>query len=163
MKKQKLLKLTFLCAIFSTFFSANAQTANVTSGGTATGTGGTSSYSIGQVVYSNATGTGGSVNQGVQQPYEFFTLGNDDFQEINLLMTVYPNPTTSSINLNIQNYDLENLSYELFDINGRQIQNQKITLTETSIQLENLASAIYMLQVLDNNKLLKTFKIIKNN
>ena len=49
------------------------------------------------------------------------------------------------------------------DINGRQIQKQKITLTETPIQLENLASAIYMLQVLDKNKLLKTFKIIKNN
>ena len=163
MKKQKLLKLTILCLILSTLFSANAQTANVTSGGNATGTGGTSSYSVGQVAYINATGTGGSVNQGVQQPIEIFTLGNDDFPEIQLSMSVYPNPTTSLINLNIQNYDIENLSYELFDLNGRQIQKQKINSIESPIQLENLASSIYMLQVLDSNKLLKTFKIIKNN
>lgn len=155
--------MTILCSIFFTLFSANAQQANVTSGGNATGTGGTSSYSVGQIAYTTITGAGGWINQGVQQPYEFFTLGNDDFPEIQLTMTVYPNPTTSLIKLNIQNYGLENLNYELFDINGRQIQKQKITSTETPIQLENLASAIYMLQVLDKNKLLKTFKIIKNN
>lgn len=47
--------------------------------GNATGTGGTSSYSIGQVVYASATGTNDSVNQGMQQPFEIFILGNDDF------------------------------------------------------------------------------------
>jgi hypothetical protein len=41
------------------------------SGGDATGTGGTSSYSIGQVVYTTATGTNGSVAQGVQQLMKF--------------------------------------------------------------------------------------------
>ena len=106
--------MTILCSIFFTLFSANAQQATVTSGGNATGTGGTSSYSVGQIAYTIITGAGGSINQGVQQPYEFFTLGNDDFPEIQLTMTVYPNPTTSLIKLNIQNYGLENLNYELF-------------------------------------------------
>ncbi len=163
MKKQKLLKTTLLCSIFFVLFSASAQQANVASGGNATGTGGSSSYSVGQVAYTNATGTNGSVNQGVQQPFEIFTLGNDDFPEITLLMTVYPNPTTSLVNLNIQNYALENLNFQLFDINGRLIQSQKITTAETQIQMENLAAAVYLLNLLDKNKLVKTFKIIKNN
>lgn len=140
-----------------------AQQATVASGGDASGTGGTSSYTIGQVAYTNATGSNGSVNQGVQQPYEIFTLGNDHYPEIALLLTVYPNPTTTLVNLKIENHSLENLQYQLFDLNGRQIQSQKINASETQIQMENLASAIYLLNVMENNKLLKTFKIIKND
>jgi hypothetical protein len=40
-------------------------------GGEATGSGGSVSYSVGQVVYTTNTGINGSVAQGVQQPYEF--------------------------------------------------------------------------------------------
>lgn len=163
MKKQKLLKITFICFISFILCSASAQQATLSSGGNNTGTGGTVSYSIGQVSYSNVNGTNGSVNQGVQQPFEIFTLGKDDFPEIQLLMTVYPNPTKSSINLNIQNYSFENLNYQLFDLNGRQIQSQKISNKDTHISMENLASAIYLLNVTAHHKILKTFKIIKNN
>ena len=138
-----------------------AQTAIVASGGNATGSGGSSSYSVGQVVYTNAVGSNGSTNQGVQQPIEVFTLGNDDFPEITLAMSVYPNPTTILVNLNIQNYNSENINYQLFDLNGRSIQNNKILQKETQISLENLSNAIYFLTVSDNNKSLKTFKIIK--
>jgi Secretion system C-terminal sorting domain len=165
MKKQTniLRTIFFLFSIFFSLFSTSAQQANVASGGNTTGTGGSLSYSIGQVAYTNQVGTNGSVNQGVQQPFEIFTLGNDDFPEITLLMTVYPNPTTSFINLNIQNYSTENMYYQLFDITGKQIQSQKITTTETQIQMENVASAVYLLNVIEENRLLKTFKIIKNN
>lgn len=160
---QTVMKRFLLCSIFFVLFSASAQQSNVASGGNAIGLGGKSSYSIGQVSYSSASGTNGSVTQGEQQPYEIFTLGNDNFPEIQLAIVVYPNPTTAFVNLKIENQPLENLNYQLFDTSGRQIQNQKIHITETQISMENLSSAIYFLQVLDNNKLLKTFKIIKNN
>jgi len=161
-KSQKIVKIILLASIFCSLFSASAQQAIVTSGGNATGTNGTSSYSIGQVSYSSASGTNGSVNQGVQQPYEIFTLGNDDFPEIKLVMTVYPNPTTAFVNLKIENHPLENIQYQLFDNNGRQIHSQKITTSETQISMENLATAIYLLNVFEDNKVVKTFKIIKN-
>lgn len=140
-----------------------AQQTIAASGGNATGSGGTSSYSIGQLSYSSTTGATGSVNQGVQQPFEIVTLGNDDFPEIQLTMSVYPNPTTAFVNLNIPNYALENVQYQLFDINGKQILSQRVTTSETQIQMENLASGIYLINILDNNQVLKTFKIIKNN
>lgn len=138
-----------------------AQNATVASGGNATGSGGSSSYSVGQVVYTNAVGSTGSTNQGVQQPIEIFTLGTNDFPEITLTMSVYPNPTTAGINLSITNYNSENISYQLFDLNGRSIQTNKIVEKETQISLDNLSNAIYLLTVSDNNKSLKTFKIIK--
>jgi hypothetical protein len=139
-----------------------AQQATVASGGKASGTGGSSSYSVGQLVYTTITGTKGYVNQGVQQPFEVFTLGTDSFPEIKVTMSVYPNPTASFVNLKIENHSLDNIQFQLFDIKGRQIQIQKILQSETPIQLENLPVAIYLLNVVEDNKLLKTFKIIKN-
>ena len=138
-----------------------AQNATVASGGNATGSGGSSSYSVGQVVYTNAVGSTGSTNQGVQQSIEIFTLGTNDFPEITLTMSVYPNPTTAGVNLSIANYNSENISYQLFDLNGRSIQTNKIVEKETQISLDNLSNAIYLLTVSDNKKSLKTFKIIK--
>lgn len=139
-----------------------AQTAIVASGGNATGSGGSSSYSVGQVVYTNAIGSNGSNNQGVQQPVEIFTLGNDDFPAITLTMSVFPNPTTAGVNLSIVNYNSENISYQLFDFNGRIVKSDKINQKETEISLDNLSNGIYLLTVSDNNKPLKTFKIVKN-
>ena len=76
---------------------------------------------------------------------------------------VYPNPTTSMVNLKVDDFALDNLAYTLYDMQGRQIESRKINQDETQIQMENLAPATYFLNVLDNNKILKTFKIIKNN
>ena len=47
----------------------HAQESPTASGGEATGTGGTASYSVGQVVYTTNTDATGTVTQGVQQAY----------------------------------------------------------------------------------------------
>lgn len=52
-----------------------AQRGNVAAGGFSTDAGGSVSYSIGQVDYLSATGSGGSLNQGLQQPNGFHSLG----------------------------------------------------------------------------------------
>lgn len=142
--------------------SAKAQQATVTSGGVASGTNGNTSYSVGQIVYSSS-GSTGTVSQGLQQPYEFFTLGTDNFPNISLQMVVYPNPTANSINLKIENLTSTNLEYQLFDLAGRKIAGQKISQTETQISLETFPSSTYFIYVSDNSKTIKSFKIIKNN
>jgi len=155
-------KQLFFLFSFLFFLKANAQQSLNAAGGDATGSNGKISYTIGQIDYVSATGSNGSVSQGVQQPFEIFTLGTDDFPNIILQAIVYPNPTSSNINLIIENYSIDNLHYNLYDIQGRSIANQKITQQETNITMENLQNANYFLQVFDNNKTLKTFKIIKN-
>lgn len=157
MKIRKLLITTAVLGLYQ----ANAQEAVSASGGNATGSNGNVSYTIGQVVYTTNSGTTGSVAQGVQQPFEIQTvLGVDNFN-INLQLAVYPNPTTNWLQLEVKNTDFSNLSYQLFDLNGRVIYNQKITAETSTIALEQLPSAVFLLKVLDNNKELKTFKIIK--
>ena len=155
--------ILFFYILFYSLFKTTAQQATVTSGGNATGSGGTVSYSIGQVNYTFSTSGSGSINQGVQQPFEIFTLGTDNFQNINLLMTVYPNPTVNTIILKIDNNYLDSLNFQLVDINGKQILSQTISEAETLIDLQNLAAAIYLLKINDTEKTIKTFKIIKNN
>lgn len=142
--------------------SSYSQESIVIAGGNATGTGGSSSYSIGQVAYTTLPGSDGSISQGVQQPYEINTLGNDEFTGINLLMTAYPNPTVDVLNLVVVNDELDNLSYNLYDMTGKIIsKNSKITTSETNVSMHELNQGIYFLAVNKNNKTIKTFKIIK--
>ena len=157
MKIKKLL----IATLFLGAFQAQAQESVATSGGNASGTNGNVSYTVGQVVYKTYTGTTGSVAQGVQQPFEIQTvLGAENFN-INLQLAVYPNPTTNWLQLEVRNTDFANLSYQLFDLNGRMILNEKITAETSSIQMERLPAAIFLLKVVSNNKEVKTFKIIK--
>jgi hypothetical protein len=137
-----------------------AQESPTAAGGEATGTGGTSSYSVGQVVYTTATGTNGSVAQGMQQPYEIsVTIGVNE-TTINLELSVYPNPTTNYLTLKVD--DFETLNFQLIDLQGKVIENKKVTATTSTIEMEELPKAIYFLKVTKDNQLIKTFKVIKN-
>lgn len=131
-----------------------------TSGGDATGSGGSSSYSVGQLVYTTNTG-GGTVSQGVQQSIELYTLSNPDLTTVNLTAVTYPNPTTDYIVLKISDSSLEKLSYQLIDINGKTITNGNITDAVTQIAMQRLVMGIYILKITQNNQELKTFKIAK--
>lgn len=130
-------------------------------GGNATGTGGSASYSAGQLVYTTATGTTGSAAQGVQQPFEINVVsGIDDIYGIELFMA-YPNPVNTHLVLKIENNELSFFSYQLFDISGSMIKTEKINVIETSINMESLHPATYFLRIFFDNKEVKVFKIIK--
>lgn len=70
--KHKKIKLNVLLLAIS--ITAQPQQVSTTTGGDAIGSGGTVAYSVGQVVYTTNTDASGTVNQGVQQAYEIFTL-----------------------------------------------------------------------------------------
>lgn len=140
-----------------------SQSNTVTTGKTATGATGSATYSIGQIDYQTNNGSSGTISQGIQQAFEIVTLSTNDIPQIQLVATVYPNPTVQDIILAIKEYDLTNLEYTLFDLQGRIISNGKITQNETQIEMGHLSSANYFLKVSQANKDLKTFKIIKNN
>jgi hypothetical protein len=138
-----------------------AQNNTVTAGATAIGTNGSLTYTIGQINYQTNNGSNGTISQGVQQAFEIVTLSTDDIPQIQLIAIVYPNPTVQNVTLFIKEYDLTNLNYQLFDIQGRIISNGKITQNETEIEMTSLASAQYFLKISDSNIEIKTFKIIK--
>ena len=144
-------------------FKLSAQQSSNAAGGNATGTGGTVSYSVGQMNYTTNTGTSGSACQGVQQPYEIYTVTSvDEAKDLNINLSAFPNPTFDNLTLKIESAITKNLSYLLFDMNGKLLATQKLDGTETKIAMNNYAAATYFIKITENNNTLKTFKIIKN-
>ncbi|MCD4788639.1 MAG: T9SS type A sorting domain-containing protein [Bacteroidales bacterium] len=141
-----------------------AQEAILATGGEASGNGGSVSYSVGQVTYTTNTGTNGySAAEGVQQPYEISVVfGLEEINSINLHLSVFPNPATDVLNLKVDDYNNEKLSYQLYDIKGKLLEGKELTVSETQIQTNTLVPSTYFLKVIRDNKVIKTFKVIKN-
>ena len=137
MKHNKEHIIIILLIILSSFRIMAQQAINA-SGANATGSGGSVSYSVGQVLYTTNSGSNGSSAQGVQQPYEISTtLSLPEANDIRL-MSVYPNPTTNRVVLNVGNYGTTNLSLQFIDINGRILLENKIINIETNLDIEKL-------------------------
>jgi len=154
-------KSIFLAFVVLATQLARAQETLPVSGGEATGSGGSGSYTVGQVFYTTHTAASGSVSQGVQHPFEIQTLSNAALTTVNLTAVSYPNPTKDFIILKITDSALNNLRYTLFDVNGKAIASDSITESSTQIQLKHLSIGAYILKVSQQNQSLKTFKILK--
>jgi hypothetical protein len=160
--QHKRLKFSVVLLLGLGFTGLQAQEAITTSGGDGSGGGGSVSYTIGQIVYTTNTGSNGTVAQGVQQPFEISVVtAVEEAKDISLDFVVYPNPATDFVILKTGSYEADNLSYQLFDIRGHLLENNKIQGTETNISMQNRLPSIYFLKVIDTNKVIKIFKIIK--
>jgi hypothetical protein len=161
--KYKKLKLSAVLLLGLGLTVLQAQEATTTSGGEVIGSGGSASYTVGQVVYSSNVGTNGnSVTEGVQQPYEISVVTSiPEAKDINLSVSAYPNPATDYLTVKVENYKTANLQYMVFGINGKLLQTVKATGSETQIETSELVSGNYFVKVLDDKKEIKVFKIIK--
>ena len=98
-------------------------------------------------------------------------------KDIKLEWAFYPNPTSYLLTLSLRNSEysglrIDNLSYQLYDMNGKLIQEKKLENIETSINMGGLVPATYIFKVIQNQdnasqpdinspNELKTFKIVK--
>ena len=162
-RKVKILGAVSLIFFALSLSTASAQESTNTAGGDASGSGGSVSYSVGQPVYQTHTGTNGSVAEGVQQAFEISVVtAIEEAKTINLLVTAYPNPTTDYLTLEVKNFKLSGLTFQLYNMNGKLLQNEKITETQTTISMRQLVPATYLVKVMQDVRDVKTFKIVKN-
>ncbi len=154
----KILKIRILISLLFALQLSQAQQTIPISGGEAISDSGTVSYTVGQMVYTTNEAVDGSMHQGINQ-------GIDEGIEMIMVsdptVVIFPNPTTDYVVLSFTDTSLSGVNYSLFDIQGRLITAAAITQNSTSIGLDRLNSAIYILRVSQNNRELKTFKIIK--
>jgi hypothetical protein len=158
----KTIKQYFLifCFLFCVVWDIYAQQGMVASGGDDIGVGGYMSLSLGQIDYLTVTGSGEVfTTEGLQQPYEILTI---EETENNSIISVYPNLSSDFVFLSVLNMNIENMTYALYDVQGKLIEKQKLVENKTSISLIDFANAIYLLRVFDKDNEVKAFKIIKN-
>lgn len=152
--------LFLFMTIISTTFSYGQQCA-VSSGGEANGNGGVISYTIGQLACNVNSASTGFIEEGIQQPYEIYNITAIKSHLDDIKVEIYPNPTSKIISLEIGGIH-QNLSYQLFNSSGTLLRIQKDLGSKTNIDLTNVGASIYFLKVIQKNKVVSSFKIIKN-
>lgn len=151
-----LFSLIILCSNLT-----QAQESVNASGNDAAGSGGSVSYSVGQVAYTSNTANSGTISQGVQQAYEIIPLGDNE-TSLGFSLTYFPNPTTNFLILNIDDYKNEKLKYYIFDEQGKIINSDDIQNWQTTIDMSRINMGVYFIEIKQDEKKLKSFKVIKN-
>ncbi len=141
-----------------------AQDAVLSSGGDASASLGSVSFSVGQVAYTRQSSQSGVVNAGVQQPIEFITVGYTELIA-DVTVGIYPNPTKDKLILEISGNYLEHdlQTYSLYDLYGKLLLQERILSKSVIVPLDKYAHGMYLLKVSQNNNVIKTFKVIKTN
>ena len=87
-------------------------------------------------------------------------MGIDDFTQNVSAISVWPNPTTDYVHVQVSD-DVQNCSYQLFNLNGKLLQGGQLFDNHSEIDVRNLVTGTYILKVEDNQHHAQTTKIIK--
>lgn len=149
-------KYTLLLAVCAGLHAGAQETIDA-SGGDAQSGSGSVAYSIGQITTSYQTGNG-SVNQGVQQPYEFFeVVGTEELDQLSF--SVYPNPTEGI--LFITSDQLFSGTISVMDAQGKLVATETVQAMEKTLDLRTLARGMYTISIQTPNEY-KNINIIKH-
>jgi hypothetical protein len=153
------MRIAFILIVFFTSVSSFAQQNTLAAGANASSPEGSISYSIGQIDFSNVTTSSGSLNQGVQQPFEFFISSVLENPNENSF-SIFPNPTNEKLNIS-QSIFSEKIEVKLLDMSGRIVLIDQINAPQHQIDLRILPQGIYNLTLIKNNQIFTAFKVIK--
>ena len=148
-----------LVLLLSFGFSSFAQNALSSTGGHFKTTGGSTSFTVGQVAYVLKKGNGSYLNEGVQQVY---TKKTTPVEELVYLKEVqlYPNPTQETMTLILYSMEDVQVRYTIMDYLGKEIKYGIILSEKSEISLRDLPSGNYFIS-LKSKKENRIFKIVK--
>ena len=149
------LSLIIICSAIS------AQEAVVSGSGYHENSSGSISWTLGEVITETFRSDDVILTQGFQQP-SITVTSVEEFANLDFNITAFPNPAREYINIKLDTDNFDNVWYELYDIKGLVIEHKKIDNELVHISLHDKEPAIYFLRVIEGNKVLKTFKVIKN-
>jgi len=154
MKKQ-----IFLVATFFAAFSASAQEVVSSQGQTYSNSNGSIDFTVGEVVINTGSNGTNDLTQGFHQTNWNF-LGVENHTP-NYEATIFPNPTEDV--LNIRTSAFENVTYTLYDAQGKLVMQDKLSAEQTPIQVSQFAPGSYSLTLNNETQNLKTFKLVKTH
>lgn len=149
--KKKILILCSACLCTSPAWSQSIGPSTInTAGGSATLSGNTHEFSIGELLVETKTGTNIIITQGVLQPLPQPT-GIDDRNFFGDHLNIFPNPAEEVVFLQPSFSSGGKLSCHLYDALGRSLEQAEFTLLtgkeKQAIRLKHLAAGTYMLNI----------------
>ena len=152
--------------VFFSLFSAatvSAQEVVSTQGDSYSNSNAGIDFTIGEVIINTGTDGSHDLTQGFHQTNWNF-LGVEDFAP-DYEASIFPNPTSDV--LNIKTSSFENVTYTLYDAQGKLVLQNILAAEVTPIQVRHLAPGSYSLQLTfeegkKSASKSKTFKLIKS-
>jgi hypothetical protein len=154
MKKNLLVLLSLI-----TTLSVSAQEVVSTQGDSYSNASANIDFTLGEVIIDTGTDGTNDLTQGFHQSNWNF-LGVEDFAP-NYEATIFPNPTEDV--LNIRTSTFENVTYTLYDAQGKLVMQDILSAEQTPIQVSQLAPGSYSLTLNNETQNLKTFKLVKTH
>ena len=79
------------------------------------------------------------------------------------VVSIYPNPFKTSINIVLNSASLTNVELKLYNVLGEGIINMHLTQQAVTIETNSLPSGIYIYQVIANDKIIQSGKLISQH
>lgn len=164
MKTQAHINQAFILGVALSLIAPLHAQITVSAGGDTSGSGGSISYSLGQIATGTSESSSGSLSEGIQQAFEIYRISGTDDIIATLDVVVYPNPVSSSLRLSVALTtpgEISASSYHLLDTKGKLLKKSKLTGDETIIDMDDYLPGIYFIEIVSKNNVLKSFKIVK--
>ena len=131
-----------------------------TAGNSATNSESSISWSLGELATSTYSANGVTLTQGFQQPtLQVSTLIEEPDQVANI--KVYPNPVAYQLTVDLTENKTETYKLALYNMQGKLLKVQTLEGTHATFNFRDLASGQYLLKISAENRLLKTYKVVK--
>lgn len=152
-----MIKNTVVFSLLFTSFTATSQEIVSTQGDSYSNASGSIDFTIGEVVINTGTDGTYDITQGFHQTNWNFVELEDHAPNYEAI--IFPNPTEDVLNIRASVF--ENVTYTLYDAQGKLVLEDKLSAEQTPIQVSHLAPGNYTISLKSEGQNLKTFKLVK--
>ena len=146
---------------FTCVFTMSAQSLSPTvtaSGGGSESHGGVSlDWTLGESSITTLSNGNMTLTQGFHQPKLVEIVGVDDYDS-SIKVSLYPNPVIESL---IITSEEENLSFEIYDLNGQLVRQNEKLIGKANIDISSFVPTMYFIHIRKESKPVKIYKIEK--
>ncbi len=122
--------------------------------------GGTLSWSVGELAITTLEGDEHMITQGFHQGSldieTTYKMADTDYE-----LHTYPNPARDYVTIEVNHDSYEHLHFTLLDIHGSKLKGDHLKGYTTRLSVQSLNSGIYFLNIADQNTIIQTFRITK--
>jgi hypothetical protein len=118
------------------------------------------SWTIGDLITDTYTSTSSILCQGFNQNFQIAT-DVEELTNVGFSVEAFPNPATNFLKLKVFNKKQGKMSLSLFDLTGKKLIQRSLETDDMEIPLTGLAPSVYLIKIFDNDREIKSLKIIK--